>query len=172
VLPSRAIVQLSPHFTLYELSRTDVRRSNTPGPPDIANLKRLCETVLEPIRALRVTSNGRYPIGPLRINSGYRSPDVNRAVGGAPNSAHMVGRAGDFEPVRIGQGDLTFRLVMDEIVQSSIPFDKLIYEAPIETAWIHVQVARVGAKPRRIALMCLSPGIYESWNPNDVRVTT
>lgn len=77
-------MNLSEHFTLEEMtfSQTAVRNgiSNQPGAAEIENLKALCANVLEPLRALA----GR----PLHINSGYRSAELNRRIGGAATSQH------------------------------------------------------------------------------------
>lgn len=74
----------SPHFSPIEFR--DKRTGQLKGPDP-----RLLE-VLERIRALRP--------GPLRIISGYRSPETNKAVGGAPRSQHLYGRAADIPPGR------------------------------------------------------------------------
>ena len=99
VLPSEATlsqtseldgVRLSPHFSLAEMTVTDVKRvKNIPGPEAIENLKRLCGW-LEHLRSMYniLYGNGKVQIV---INSGYRSEEVNRKVGGAPNSNHLTG---------------------------------------------------------------------------------
>ncbi len=145
---------LTPHFTLEELTRSDValRKGipNAPNAAQIANLERLAETLLEPLRwALGV---------PLKVNSGYRCPDLNAAVGGATNSAHMDGRAADLVPV-----DMPLLEAFKEIVRSGLPFDQLIIECG---AWLHVAVAREGEQPRQEALTASGgPGHwkYERW---------
>ena len=75
-------VDLSPNFSLQELSHSDValRRGldNTPNAGEVANLQRLAEDLLEPVRALLGV--------PLHINSGFRCPSLNQALGGAIGS--------------------------------------------------------------------------------------
>lgn len=82
---------LSEHFTLDEMQRSNRARlskiSNYAPPLAVDNLKRLCNEVLEPIRAAFGS--------PIYINSGYRSGRVNRLIGGAKNSYHLYGRAAD-----------------------------------------------------------------------------
>jgi hypothetical protein len=82
---------LSEHFELAEflVSETAARRGigNEPTPEVIENLRRLCQSVLEPLRV--------HLKRPVVITSGYRSPALNRAVGGSPTSHHMQGRAAD-----------------------------------------------------------------------------
>jgi len=134
-------LELSPHFSLEELVHSDVavRRGldNAPNPGEVENLRRLCETLLEPTRWLLGV--------PLRVNSGFRSPAVNAAVGGKPNSAHLDGRACDFVPVGMDLGE-----AFAAIRQSSLPYDQVILEF---NAWIHLAVARPGVDPRRQALV-------------------
>ncbi len=82
---------LSEHFTLEEMTATSHREIvNTPLPEHVQNLRKLCGEFLEPLR-LR--------FGPLRINSGYRSPALNADIpGSARDSAHSYGCAADIAP--------------------------------------------------------------------------
>ncbi len=118
-------MKLSEHFTIDELtlSETAARKGidNTPSPEVLANLKRLAST-LEDIRALL----GR----PITISSGYRSPAVNAEVGGAANSAHVLGLAAD-----INCPGMTPAALAAIIKSSSIRFDQLILEFD---RWVHV----------------------------------
>jgi uncharacterized protein YcbK (DUF882 family) len=96
------------------------------------NLERLCEEILEPLRAsLRK---------PIVVISGYRPPWLNRLVGGSPRSQHMVGEAADI----IVPG-LTPRDVCERIVKLELPFHQLILEFPPQ-GWVHVSVAPQGAR--------------------------
>lgn len=84
-------MQLSPHFTLQELTRSaTAERLKIPNAftaEVVENLQRLCTEVLEPLRA--------HLKHPIKINSGFRSTALNKAVGGVPNSFHTKGRAAD-----------------------------------------------------------------------------
>lgn len=86
-------MQLSEHFSLSEFikSQTALRKGirNNPGPRQIEAMRALCTNVLEPARA----HFGK----PIKISSGYRSPALNRAIGGSSSSDHCKGRAADFE---------------------------------------------------------------------------
>ena len=128
-------MELSPHFTLAELSRTDTGIANEPGVEEGANLVRLAVYLLEPIRE-RLG-------GPMIVHSGFRCPDVNRRVGGDRTSAHMFGRACDFAP----QG-MSCQAAFDLIRASNIPFDKMLLEEHGGSYWIHVQIAPQGMEPR------------------------
>lgn len=129
-------MNLSPHFTLAEMtvSQEAERRSiaNIPPPNVIANLRRTA-WLLEDVRALV----GR----PVSVSSAYRSPALNQAVGGALNSAHMLGLAADI----VASGVLPRALAL-LIRESNIQFDQLIYEG----AWVHIGLTH-GA-PRREVL--------------------
>jgi zinc D-Ala-D-Ala carboxypeptidase len=130
-------VKLSPSFDLSEfvLSQTATRMGLDNRPPAgvVADLQRLARTVLQPLR----DHLGRAIV----VSSGYRSPDVNRAIGGASNSAHMHGRAADI----IAPG-LPPREVCLMIVALDLPFDQVISEFG---AWCHVAIAAPGVAPRR-----------------------
>jgi hypothetical protein len=134
-------MQLTEHFSLEELTHSEVapRRGlpNVPGPVEVENLKRIAAT-MELVRTL-LKSNA------IVVHSGYRAPDVNRAIGGVYNSAHCKGLACDFVCPGFG-ANLD---VATEIQQSQIPFDQLI----LEYGWVHLGLADADQKPR---LQCLT----------------
>lgn len=118
---------LSPHFSLEELTHSEiaVRRGlgNVPLPGVQENLKKLA-MALEDVRKLLAV--------PMLISSGYRSPEVNRAVGGAETSAHCAGWAADFIAPAFG----TPQQIAKAIVASGLAFDQVIYEG----TWVHFSV--------------------------------
>ena len=121
--------QLSANFFLSEFltSQSAVREGITEQftPPDevIANVKALCENVLQPMRDI---------IGvPLHVNSGYRCPRLNEKIGGAKNSQHMTGHAADIECPSLGNEELLRR-----IASMNLPFDQMINE--FNYAWVHI----------------------------------
>ena len=119
-------MNLSSNFTLAELTRSEVALrkglDNTPDAEITANLVELANT-LERVREL---------LGhPIHINSAYRGPKVNAAVGGSKNSAHMRGYAADFTCAGYGDVSAICRAIMD----SSIAYDQLIHEFG---AWVHI----------------------------------
>lgn len=109
---------LSPHFSLAEFTLSSKALSmgieNTPIPGHLENLRALAVR-MEEVRTLFDR--------PIEITSGYRNPEVNRAVGGVPNSAHALGHAADFHVD--GLHDLE---VARRIRDSVLRFDQLIYE--------------------------------------------
>ena len=141
----------SEHFTLEEMcfSETAARLGidNTPGPIETANLK-LVVSFLEKIRTLLGDK-------PIVVHSGYRAPEVNKAVGGVVTSAHCFGLACDFVCPDFG----TSYEVALAILKSDIEYDQLI----LEYGWVHVGLAKGGMLSRREALTKRSSGAaYES----------
>ncbi|MBY0241964.1 MAG: peptidase M15 [Burkholderiaceae bacterium] len=129
-------MNLSEHFTLEELVASQLaarqRIDNRPTTVVIENLRRVA-AVLEQIRDL---------VGkPVMVSSGYRSMALNKAVGGAPVSAHLDGLAAD-----ISVPGMTARALAVAIRDSGIVLDQLIYEG----TWVHVGLT--SGKPRRQVL--------------------
>ena len=141
-------MNLSPHFTLNELTRSQTAlRLGIPNVPDEqqqANMVRLCEILLEPVRELLGV--------PLHSDSGFRCAQLNKAVGStAPHSAHEDGRADDMIPV-----GMDIHEAFDKIRHSDLPYDQIIIECD---AWIHLAIAPEGSRPRRMALKAIGhPG--------------
>jgi zinc D-Ala-D-Ala carboxypeptidase len=111
-------MRLSPHFLLEEFTLSSTALAlgipNTPTPEHLENLKKLAAH-MEQVRALFDKV--------IEITSGYRNPQINRAVGGVPNSAHALGFAADFHVH--GISDLE---AAKHIRDSDLEFDQLIYE--------------------------------------------
>jgi len=120
-------LNLSNSFTLSQLtaSETAIRRSipNEPTPEQIANLVDLAAT-LEQVQRL---------VGPIHINSAFRSRELNAAIGGSPTSAHLDGYAADL----VAPGFGTPKEVCQAIAGSGISFDQCIQEG----SWVHLSVA-------------------------------
>lgn len=147
--------RLTANFTLEELivSPTAKRLGlpNTPSPEHIANMKYVCEKILEPVRA----HFGK----PIQINSSYRAPLVNKAVGGSKTSQHSNGEAVDFEIPGISNK------VVADWVGDNLEFDQVILEFynakdGANSGWVHVSIKRNGAnrKMRMIASKSKSGG--------------
>lgn len=145
-------MQLSPHFSLAEMtaSQTSARKgiANVPDARALAALRHLCVAVLEPLR----TRIGR----PVIVTSGYRSPRLNRAIGGAPGSQHSRGEAAD-----IVVPGMTHREVA-RIIRDHLPFDQLILEFanPTDPArgWVHVSARVTGNRRNVLTKLAGEPG--------------
>ena len=137
-------VKLSEHFSLAELTKTSVKTADGNIPPHvhIENLKRVCGW-LEGLR-LRCNLNKKEKIKnkdePIIINSGYRSPQVNKAVGGAPGSNHLTGCAVDIRCKGIEQAIRYAFILLDISEESGEPFDELLIEKSSKSIWVHFAV--------------------------------
>lgn len=135
-------MNLTPHFTLEELcySRTaqKLRIDNTPNNTHIQNLKFLATKILEPLRI--------FAQQPIHINSGFRTPALNNAIGGARNSQHMKGEAADIRIPDITIGQQLFTYIRD-----NLNYDQLIWEHnKYNNYWIHVSIKRNGKNRKQV----------------------
>jgi putative chitinase len=132
-------MNLSPHFSLEELTHTDHRTlDNTPNEAERANLVRLAEF----LELVKVALGGK----PIMVNSAFRSKAVNDAVGSKDTSQHRVGCAAD---IRVP--GITPDQVVRTIIAAQLPFDQIIREFD---AWTHISVPNFTAlKPRQQALI-------------------
>lgn len=137
-------MQLSENFTLTEFtkSQTGARLGidNTPKGDHLENLKNLVIKIIQPVR----TKMGR----PLTINSGYRGPELNKAVGGAATSQHCNGEAADIECPGVPNYDLA------KWIQDNLDFDQLILEFYTpgipDSGWVHVSLKRSGPQRKQV----------------------
>lgn len=117
------------YFTIKELTRSTTAQlrgidNNTPSQQVINNLTALVDNVLDPLRQ----AWGK----PIHVNSGYRCPELNKAVGGVPASQHLLGEAAD---ITAGSHELN-RKLFSLLRQLNLPVDQAINEH--DFSWIHV----------------------------------
>ena len=146
-------IRLSDHFTLGEMCKTSAKTQdgNIPSHVHIENLKRLCGW----LEMLRSEWNKRYGEGndPIIINSGYRSPEVNKAVGGVPTSNHLTGCAADIRVSGIEQLIRYATILLDISDESQEDFDELLIErSPKGSYWLHFAVRPSGNR-RKVRLI-------------------
>ena len=130
--------RLTPHFTLRELTKTNTGIKNVPNEAQVNNLKRLCKW----LERLRKKWNDLYGDGddPIIINSGFRSPEVNKAVGGATLSNHLTGCAVDIRCIGIEQALRYAAILLDISDLNHEDFDELLIEQKAHVIWIHFAV--------------------------------
>lgn len=132
------------HFTMGEMMRSDTadRRGidNRCSKEDAERLKKLIENVLDPLRE----AYGK----PIKVNSGYRCPELNKAVGGSKTSDHMKGCAADIvgTPNTKSENKRLFELVKS----LDLPFDQLIDEKNL--SWVHVSYREGNNRKQVLAL--------------------
>ncbi len=130
--------RLSPHFTLEELCKTKTGIENVPNEAQVENLKRLCRW----LEQLRRRWNNLYGEGddPIIINSGFRSPEVNRAVGGVSTSNHLTGCAVDIRCIGMEQALRYAAILLDISDLNREDYDELLIEQKRNVIWIHFAV--------------------------------
>lgn len=134
-------MKLSPNFTLAELTHSETAErlglDNTPDEKVKANLVRLARMLEEVRRVL-----GR----PIMVNSAYRSPKVNTAIGSRSTSQHVLGCAADIRVPGLTPND-----IVKAIIKTNIEYDQLIREFD---SWVHISIPNTFAdKPRKQVLI-------------------
>jgi hypothetical protein len=126
------MTQLTKNFSLAEMvkSETALRHGmeNNPGPDELNNLLQLCANVLQPIR-------DHYQKG-VKVNSGYRSPDVNAKVGGSRTSDHTRGMAADIEIPGVPNAELA-TYIRDNLAYTQLILEFYTPGVP-DSGWVHV----------------------------------
>ena len=138
IVQLNANAKLSEHFTLGEMTRSNSHPEiyNIPSHEAIANLTNLCKW-LEVLRLRAGT--------PIRINSGYRSPQLNKAIHGVAGSNHMTGCAADIRVSGMEQLIRYAAILLDYADESKQEFDELLIERNRYGAiWLHFAVRPSG----------------------------
>ena len=148
-------IKLSEHFTLGELCKTSAKTAdgNIPSHVHIENLKRLCGW----LEMLRTKWNKRYGEGndPIIINSRYRSPEVNKAIGGVTSINRLSGCAADIHVYGMEQLLRYAVLLLDIADESKEAFDELLLEKNARgVIWLHFAV-RPSDNRRNVKSMAL-----------------
>ena len=134
IIQLNANAKLSEHFTLGEMTRSNSHPEiyNIPSHEAIANLTNLCKW----LEVLRLRAGTR-----IRINSGYRSPQLNKAIHGVAGSNHMTGCASDIRVENMEQLIRYAAILLDYAKESKQEFDELLRERNSHGAiWLHFAV--------------------------------
>lgn len=127
-------MKISEHLSLAEVTRSETAKrkgiSNNPTPEHLENFKLLAENVFEKVR-------NHFGV-PIHISSGYRSKELNDAIGGSQTSQHSKGQAIDID--MDGSGDGVSNLDIFHYIKDNLQFDQLIAEFPQKghPDWVHV----------------------------------
>ena len=125
-------MNLTKNFTLAEMTKSETALrydiDNTPSEQEISSMKLLAEKVLQPVR-------DHFGKG-VKVNSGFRHPDVNQKVGGSRNSDHTRGQAADIEIPGVANAELA------EWIKENLEYNQLILEFYTpgipDSGWVHV----------------------------------
>jgi zinc D-Ala-D-Ala carboxypeptidase len=137
-------MNLTANFSLAEMVKSDTAlrhdMDNTPGEAEIANLKTLCEKVLQPVRE-------HFQRG-VKVNSGFRHPEVNAKVGGSKTSDHCKGQAADIEIPGIANADLAV-WIMDNLEYTQLILEFYTPGVP-DSGWVHVSYDPANLKKQNL----------------------
>jgi hypothetical protein len=128
------MTQLTKNFSLEEMTVTKSNLKNEPTAEQIHYLTLLCENVLQPLRNIYGKS--------IKVNSGFRSDDVNKAIGGVATSQHCKGQAADITAGSPEENEKLFNIL------ASRPFDQLINEHNF--TWVHVSFVPNGNRNQKL----------------------
>lgn len=147
--------KISKHISYKEATHSNYalqyKIANKPSSDDIGNMELLAEKVFEPLR--------EWVEAPIKINSMFRSIELNSALKGASRSSHMKGQAFDITSL----GGKT-NLEMFHYIKDNLDFDQLIWEYGAEPKWLHVSY--VNEKENRGQVLVIKrPGVYHEWAP-------
>lgn len=153
-------MQLSKHLSLAEISRSETAKrkgiNNTPSGEHLENFKKLAENIFEPIRE-------HFKV-PIHISSGYRSKELNSAIGGSATSQHCSGEAIDIDMDGSASGVTNAQVF--NFIKDNLQFDQLIWEFGSDSNpdWVHVSYETTG-KQRKQILKAVKSGGKTSYIP-------
>ena len=113
---------------VYSTTATRLGIDNTPGDDQLHFMELIAEKVFEPLR--------EWVGGPIKINSFYRSPELNKAIGGSSKSQHCKGQAMDIDDTL----DKVTNAEMFNWIKENLDFDQMIWEFGDDDNpnWVHV----------------------------------
>jgi len=137
---------ISEHVTykegVYSITALRLGLNNDPTKAHLTNMELLAEKVFEPLR--------KHVNGPIKINSFYRGPELNKAIGGSSKSQHCEGRAMDIDD---NYGYMS-NADMFEYIKNNLSFDQMIWEFgnSDNPDWVHVSYVNEDANRNRCLL--------------------
>ena len=127
---------------VYSITALRLGLNNDPTKTHLTNMELLAEKIFEPLR--------KHVGGPIKINSFYRGPELNKAIGGSANSQHCKGQAIDIDDVYGYMSNAD----MYEYIKNNLSFDQMIWEFgnSDNTDWVHVSYVNEEANRNRCLL--------------------
>ena len=126
-------MKLSENFSRAEIEHSNTAKrlgiSNEMSDKHLENMQRVIDNLIQPMRDA---------IGPIRISSGYRSPKLNKAIGGSSRSQHSKGEALDLQFWE--KGKMNNKVIYDWVLESGVEFDQMINE--FDYSWIHISLKK------------------------------
>ena len=126
---------------------------NKPNEEQVENMKLLAEKVFEPLR--------EWVGCPIRVNSMFRSQELNTAIKGSQTSSHMKGEAMDITSMACGKENCKSNLEMFHYIRTELDFDQLIWEYGSEPKWLHVSYNK--DNNRKQVLVTKKRGVYYTY---------
>ena len=126
---------------------------NKPDEEQVENMKLLAEKVFEPLR--------EWVDAPIKVNSMFRSLELNTALKGSKTSSHMKGEAMDITSMACGKENCKSNLEMIHWIKDNLEFDQLIWEFGKEPKWLHVSYNK--DKNRKQVLVTKKRGVYYTY---------
>ena len=126
---------------------------NKPNEEQVENMKLLAEKVFEPLR--------EWVGCPIRVNSMFRSKELNSAIKGSSTSSHMKGEAMDITRMACGKENCKSNLDMFHWIKDNLEFDQLIWEFGSEPKWLHVSYNK--DNNRKQVLVTKKRGVYYTY---------
>ena len=127
---------------VYSITALRLGLNNDPTKTHLTNMELLAEKIFEPLR--------KHVGGPIKINSFYRGPELNKAIGGSANSQHCKGQAIDIDDVYGYMSNAD----MYEFIKNNLSFDQMIWEFgnSDNPDWVHVSYVNEEANRNRCLL--------------------
>ena len=149
--------RISKHISYKEATGSNYAKQygikNKPNEEQVENMKLLAKEVFEPLR--------EWVGCPIRVNSMFRSLELNTALKGSITSSHMKGEAMDITSMSCDKEDCKTNLDMFHYIRTELDFDQLIWEFGAEPKWLHVSYNK--DKNRKQVLVTKRQGVYYTY---------
>ena len=146
------MTQITKNFSMAELTRSNTAErlgiDNTPEGEHLTNLVYTVESILQPVRD--------HFDKPVTVNSGYRSPELNQAVGGSSKSQHCHGQAVDFEIIGIPNAEVA-QWIIDNLEYDQIILEFYNPKEGVNSGWVHCSI-KIDGDNRKQKLIAYKDG--------------